>query len=46
MESESNLSFEQGDDAWIFNDAIVAGEVHMDKESILRDKGGAGRSEN
>ena len=32
VESESNLSFEQGDDAWIFDDAIAAGECW---ESVL-----------
>ena len=25
VETEANLSFEEGDDAWIFNDAVVAG---------------------
>lgn len=38
VESESNLSFEQGDGAWIFNDAIAAGEGYVDKGSILRDR--------
>ena len=38
VESESNLSFEPGDDAWIFNDAIAAGEGYVDKDSILRDR--------
>lgn len=38
VESESNLSFEPGDDAWIFNDAIAAGEGCVDKGSILRDR--------
>ena len=38
MESESNLSFEPGDDAWIFDDAIAAGEGHVDKDSVLRDR--------
>ena len=38
VESESNLSFEQEDDAWIFNDAIAAGEGYVDKGSILRDR--------
>ena len=46
VESESNLSFEQGDDAWLFNDAIAAGERHVDKGSVLRDRGGTGRGEN
>ena len=38
VESESNLSFEQRDDAWIFGDAIVAGEGYVDKGSTLRDR--------
>ena len=38
VESESNLSFEPGDDAWIFHDAIAAGEGYVDKDSILRDR--------
>lgn len=35
MESESNLSFEPGDDAWIFDDAICAGDGYVDKGSRL-----------
>ena len=31
VESESNLSFDSGDDAWIFGDAIAAGEGQVDK---------------
>lgn len=38
VESESNLSFEPGDNAWIFNDAIAAGEAYVDKGSCLRDR--------
>ena len=38
VESESNLSFETGDNAWIFDDAIAAGEGYVDKGSILRDR--------
>lgn len=38
VESEINLAFEAGDDAWIFNDAIAAGEGHVDKGSVLRDR--------
>lgn len=38
VESESNLSFEPGDDAWIFGDAIAAGEGYVDKGSTLRDR--------
>ena len=36
VESESNLSYEERDDAWIFNDAIVAGEAVADKNAVLR----------
>ena len=38
VESESNLTYEQGDDAWIFNDAIAAGESHVDQGSVLRER--------
>ena len=38
VECESNLSFDSGDDAWIFGDAIAAGEGYVDKGSILRDR--------
>lgn len=38
MECESNLSFESGDDAWIFDDAIAAGEGCVDKGSVLRER--------
>ena len=38
VESEGNLSFEAEDDAWIFNDAIAAGEGHVDKGSVLRER--------
>ena len=38
MESESNLSFEPEDDAWIFDDAIAAGEGYVDQNAILRDR--------
>lgn len=38
VECESNLSFEPGDDAWIFDDAIAAGEGHVGKGSTLRDR--------
>ena len=37
VETEANLSFEEGDDAWIFNDAVVAGEAVADKGAALRD---------
>ena len=36
VESEANLSYEQRDDAWIFNDAVVAGEAVADKGAQLR----------
>jgi hypothetical protein len=35
VESERNLSFEPGDEAWIFDDAIVAGNGYVDKGSCL-----------
>ena len=38
VESEGNLSFETGDNAWIFDDAIAAGEGHVDKGSVLRER--------
>lgn len=38
VECESNLSFETGDDAWIFDDAIAAGEGCVDKGSTLRER--------
>jgi len=38
VESEGNLSFEAEDDAWIFNYAIAAGEGHVYKGSVLRER--------
>ena len=38
VEHESNLSFEPGDDAWIFDDAIAAGAGCVDKGSVLRER--------
>ena len=38
VESEGNLSFEPGDDAWIFGDAISAGNGYVDKGACLRDR--------
>ncbi len=35
VESEGNLSFEAGDEAWIFDDAICAGDGYVDKNSRL-----------
>lgn len=36
VESEDNLSFGRGDDAWIFDDAIACNDAHVDKGSYLR----------
>ena len=36
VEHEGNLSFEPGDDAWIYNDAIAAGDSVVEKGSVLR----------
>lgn len=38
VEREGNLSAEPGDDAWIFDDTICAGEGYVDRGSILRDR--------
>ena len=38
VEGESNLSFETGDNAWIFDDAIAAGVGCVDKGSVLRER--------
>lgn len=35
VECETNLSFEPGDDAWIFDDAIACEDAHVDKGSRL-----------
>ena len=35
VECEANLSFEPGDDAWIFDDAIACEDSHVDKGSRL-----------
>ena len=37
VESESNLSVDPDDDAWIFDDAIAAGDAYVDQNSCLRD---------
>ncbi len=37
MESEQNLSYEQGDEAWLFDDAICCNEARVDGNSILKD---------
>lgn len=36
MESESNLSFEPGDDSWIFDDAVSCNDGYIDSGSCLR----------
>ena len=38
MEREENLSFEDADDAWIFDDAVSAGNARVDKDARLRDR--------
>lgn len=38
VECEGNLSFEAGDEAWIFDDAICAGDGHVEKDSCLRER--------
>jgi len=35
VESESNLSFDAGDEAWIFDNAVCAGGGYVDKDSRL-----------
>lgn len=37
VESEQNLSFEPGDEAWLFDEAISCNEARVDKDSILKD---------
>lgn len=36
VESECNLSFDLGDDAWVFDDAIACNNAYVDKDSCLR----------
>jgi len=36
VESESNLSYEPGDTAWIYDDAVAAGFAYLDKASHMR----------
>ncbi len=36
VEHEGNLSFEPGDDAWVYDDAIAAGDSVVDRGSTLR----------
>lgn len=37
VESESNLSFEPGDDAWIFDEAIACNNAYVDQGAFLRE---------
>jgi len=37
LESESNLSFEPGDDAWLFGESVCCGEACVHKDAVLRD---------
>lgn len=37
VESESNLSAEANDRAWIFDDAIAAGNAYVDMDSLLKE---------
>ena len=37
VESEQNLSYEPGDESWLFDDAVCCNEARVDKNSILRD---------
>ena len=36
VQSESNLSFDEGDDAWIYDDAIVGGSAYVGENSDVR----------
>lgn len=38
VEIEANLSFEPGDDAWIFDDAIACEDGYVDKGACLRNR--------
>ena len=44
VESESNLSATPGDNAWIYEDAIAAGDAYVDQNANLRQfqSGGCG----
>jgi len=37
VQTEDNLSYEKDDTAWIFDNAIAAGESIVDKDAVLRD---------
>jgi len=38
VECKDNLSFQQGDDAWVYDNAIIAGAGHADMGTVLRDR--------
>lgn len=38
VEREDNLSFQPGDDAWVYDNAIIAGQGHADMGTVLRDR--------
>lgn len=38
VEHEGNLSFEPGDNSWIYHDATVAGDGYVEKNAMLRDR--------
>ena len=38
VECKDNLSFQQGDDAWVYNNAIIAGQGCVDMGSVLRNR--------
>lgn len=44
VESEQNLSYEPGDEAWLFDNAICCNEARVDKNSILKDNAEASGS--
>lgn len=37
IESQSNLSFESGDDAWLFGGSVCCGDAYICKNAVLRD---------
>ena len=37
VESQSNLSFDPGDDAWIFDEAIACNTAYVDQGAVLRE---------
>ena len=38
VESQSNLSFDPGDDAWIFDEAIACNTAYVDQGAVLREE--------